>query len=153
VRNAHLAPEPGELGTGLIAHLPLLADAAPNLISQGLAGLDAGSNVSQQGRLSLQTPEQTLDPAPDPESAGNVEKVGGLKDGPALGIPYKWAHIMRATKRHTPLRVEQMARLPGLLQALANLGKHGRWLQGQNQIPSGRKRDVPRQAVKNLGEL
>ncbi|NIV39282.1 MAG: hypothetical protein GWN58_60685 [Anaerolineae bacterium] len=48
-----------------------------------------------------------------------------MKDRSALGIPHKRAHIVGATKRHTPLRVKQMARLPGLLQALANLGKYG----------------------------
>jgi hypothetical protein len=76
-----------------------------------------------------------------------------LKNRSALSVPHKWADIVGPTQRHATLRIQQMACLPGFLQALADLGMYRRWLQGQNQIPSGGKRDVPRQATKNLGEL
>jgi hypothetical protein len=137
----------------VIVHLPLLADTASDLIRQSLAGLDAGGNVRQQGDLPLQASKQALNPAPDPQSAGDIEKVCGLKDRSTRSIPYQRAHIVGAAQRHPPVRIQQMACLPGLLQVLADLCIYGRWFQGQNQISSGGKRDMSRQAVKNLGEL
>jgi hypothetical protein len=59
----------------MIVYLPLLADAAPDLIRQSLARLDASGNVGKQRYLSPQAPEKALDPLPDPQRAGNIEQI------------------------------------------------------------------------------
>jgi hypothetical protein len=112
----------------MIVHLPLLADAAPDLIRQRLARLDAGGDVGEQRHLPPQTPKQALDPLPGPQRAGNIEQIWRLKDRSARGVPCKWAHIVHAPQRQTTVRIQQMASLSGLLQPLPDCYEYGGWL-------------------------
>jgi hypothetical protein len=146
VGNAHLAPQPSQLGAGMIVDLALLTDTAPDLIGKSLAGLNAGSNVGEHGYLALETPKQALDPVADSQGARDIEQVCRLKNRSALGVPRKQAHIVGAAQRHAPVRIKKMAGLSGLLQALADLGMYGRRSQGEDQIPSSRKGGVSCQA-------
>ena len=105
--------------------LALLADTTSDLIHQIFARLDAGSNVGQQGHLSLETREDAAHSPPDPEGAVNVEEIRRLEDGSPLGVLCQLPNVMHPAQRDAAVGIEQMAGFSGLLQPVLHLDKHG----------------------------
>ena len=146
VGDTHLTADAGQLGRGVVAHVPAFIQATVYLDYDCGAGLDAAGETRQVGELVLQPGQGAVEVASGDEGVAHVKQFCRRQHGPALGGRHQRANVVGAAQSGAGLVIQQRASLARHLQPLANLLKVGRGRERARQFRPGGKTGVGRQA-------
>ncbi len=152
-RDAHLAPDGRQLGTGRVLHGPGVVQHAADLALKRGAFFQPLRDVCQARELVVQARQQAVQRGRLAQRGADVEQCLRLQGHPARRRERIAAHVARAADGDVIVRVDQQAGFGRFLLAIQRFVQVGRWRQIEGQLHTGRKRAEARKAFQNLRQF